>query len=89
MDPRSGGYIGDIEASADASSRGSVTPGAELRTSVTGDEAHIGWEFGSRAGIVGALLSGTEAGSAATSAVSLDGYSVLDPPFIILQHGWR
>jgi hypothetical protein len=53
---------------------------------VTGDEAHIGWDFGSRAGIGAALLSGTEAEISGDLGGLLNGYSVLDPPFIILQH---
>ena len=89
MDPRSGGYIGDIEAPAERliTRLGHAWGVPQLcGPSVTGDEAHIGWDFGSRAGIGAALLSGTEAEISGDLGGLLDGYSVLDPPFIILQH---
>ncbi len=53
---------------------------------MSGDEAHIGWEFGSRAGIGAALLSGTEAEISGDLGGLLDGYTVLEPHFIVLQH---
>ncbi len=89
MDPRSGGYIGDIEAPAErlVTRLGHAWGVPHLcGPSVSGDEASIGWEFGSRAGIGAALLSGTEAEISGDLGGLLDSYTVLEPHFVILQH---
>ena len=89
MDPRSGGYIGDIEAPAErlVTRLGHAWGVPHLcGPSVSGDEANIGWGFGSRAGIGAALLSGTEAEISGDLGGLLDSYTVLEPHFIVLQH---
>ena len=89
MDPRSGGYIGDIEAPAErlVTRLGHAWGVPHLcGPSVSGDEASIGWGFGSRAGIGAVLLSGTEAEIAGDLGGLLDSYTVLEPYFIVLQH---
>jgi trimethylamine--corrinoid protein Co-methyltransferase len=89
MDPRSGGYIGDIEAPAErlVTRLGHSWGVPHLcGPSVSGDEATIGWGFGSRAGIGAALLSGTEAELSGDLGGLLDSYTVLEPHFIVLQH---
>ena len=89
MDPRSGGYIGDIEAPAErlVTRLGHAWGVPHLcGPSVSGDEATIGWGFGSRAGVGAALLSGTEAEISGDLGGLLDSYTVLEPHFIILQH---
>ena len=89
MDPRSGGYIGDIEAPAErlVTRLGHAWGVPHLcGPSVSGDEASIGWGFGSRAGVGAALLSGTEAEISGDLGGLLDSYTVLEPHFIILQH---
>ena len=89
MDPRSGGYIGDIEAPAERliTRLGHAWGVPHLcGPSVSGDEARIGWGFGSRAGIGAALLSGTEAELSGDLGGLLDSYTVLEPHFVVLQH---
>ena len=89
MDPRSGGYIGDIEAPAErlVTRLGHAWGVPHLcGPSVSGDEASIGWGFGSRAGVGAALLSGTEAEISGDLGGLLDSYTVLEPHFVILQH---
>ncbi|MGE5228925.1 MAG: trimethylamine methyltransferase family protein [Deltaproteobacteria bacterium] len=89
MDPRSGGYIGDIEAPAErlVTRLGHAWGVPHLcGPSVSGDEASIGWGFGSRAGIGAALLSGTEAEISGDLGGLLDSYTLLEPHFIVLQH---
>jgi hypothetical protein len=82
MDPRSGAYIGDIEAPAERliTKLGHAWGVPHLcGPSVIGDEAHIGWGFGSRAGIGASLLSGTEAELSGDLGGLLDSYTVLEP----------
>ncbi len=89
MDPRSGGYIGDVEAPAErlVTRLGHAWGVPHLcGPSLSGDEASIGWGFGSRAGIGAALLSGTEAEISGDLGGLLDSYTVLEPHFIVLQH---
>jgi hypothetical protein len=89
MDPPSGGYIGDLEAPAErlVTRLGHAWGVPHLcGPSVSGDEAHIGWGFGSRAGIGAVLLSGTEAEISGDLGGLLDSYTVLEPHFIVLQH---
>ncbi len=89
MDPRSGGYIGDVEAPAErlVARLGHAWGVPHLcGPSLSGDEASIGWGFGSRAGIGAALLSGTEAEISGDLGGLLDSYTVLEPHFIVLQH---
>ncbi len=89
MDPRSGGYIGDIEVPAErlVTRLGHAWGVPHLcGPSVSGDEATIGWGFGSRAGVGAALLSGTEAEISGDLGGLLDSYTVLEPYFVILQH---
>ena len=89
MNPRSGGYIGDIEAPAErlVTRLGHAWGVPHLcGPSVSGDEASIGWGFGSRAGVGAALLSGTEAEISGDLGGLLDSYTVLEPHFVILQH---
>jgi trimethylamine--corrinoid protein Co-methyltransferase len=89
MDPRSGGYIGDVEAPAErlVTRLGHAWGVPHLcGPSVSGDEATIGWGFGSRAGIGAALLSGTEAEISGDLGGLLDSYTVLEPHFVVLQH---
>ena len=89
MDPRSGGYIGDIETPAERliTRLGHAWGVPDLcGPSVSGDEATIGWGFGSHAGIGAALLSGTEAEISGDLGGLLNSYTVLEPHFIVLQH---
>jgi len=89
MDPRSGGYIGDIEAPAERliTRLGHAWGVPHLcGPSVSGDEATIGWGFGSRAGIGAALLSGTAAELSGDLGGLLNSYTVLEPHFVVLQH---
>ena len=89
MDPRSGGYIGDVEAPAErlVTRLGHAWGVPHLcGPSVSGDEASIGWGFGSRAGIGAALLSGTEAEISGDLGGLLDSYTLLEPHFVVLQH---
>jgi len=89
MDPRSGAYIGDIEAPAERliTKLGHAWGVPHLcGPSVSGDEAHIGWGFGSRAGIGASLLSGTEAELSGDLGGLLDSYTVLEPHFVVMQH---
>lgn len=89
MDPRSGGYIGDLEAPAErlVTRLGHAWGVPHLcGPSVSGDEATIGWGFGARAGVGAALLSGTEAEISGDLGGLLDSYTVLEPHFVVLQH---
>jgi len=89
MDPRSGGYIGDIEAPTErlVTRLGHAWGVPDLcGPSVSGDEDTIGWGFGARAGVGAALLSGTEAEIAGDLGGLVDSYTVLEPHFVVLQH---
>ena len=89
MDPHSGGYVGDIEAPAERliTRLGHAWGVPHLcGPSVSGDDATIGWGFGSRAGIGAALLSSTEAELSGDLGGLLDSYTVLVPHFVVLQH---
>ena len=89
MEPRSGGYLADVEAPADRI-------GCQLShawglpnicgPTLSGDADSVGWAFGSHAGLGAALLAlcDTEIGGDLGGLVN--GSTVLEPHLVVLQH---